>query len=319
MKNFKEICMMTKEEVKTYMHKYLASRKYDVINKNGFIYAKGDIPVLLVAHMDTVHDNQCVDIIDENGKLSSPQGIGGDDRCGIFIIMNIVKELRCSILLCEDEEKGLVGARKFAESKYVNELGVNYIVEVDRKGSNDAVFYQCDNKEFTDFITDVTGFKKNFGSCSDISAVAPAAKIAAVNLSCGYYNAHTLKEYVVYEEMMDTVEVIKNLVKTEVDGPFEYIRQTFGHYNCHAGGYFDEPFERDCFDSYLIESPYRDMKMYNDVKHDQNIELEVVYMGWEPDEQVAYGKGKTKVEAWFNFFLDNPNVCFNDVVAYSYC
>ena len=233
--------------------------------------------------------------------------------------MNVVKELHCSVLLCEDEETGLIGANKFAASQYVNELDVNYIVEVDRKGSNDAVFYQCDNKDFTDFITDVTGFKKDFGSCSDISVVAPAAKIAAVNLSCGYYNAHTLNEYVMYDEMMDTVEVIKNLVKTEVNEPFKYIRQALNYKSYYIDNYEDEWMERNYLEQHRIESPYKDMKMYNDVLLDQKIELEVVYMGWEPDEQVAYGKGKTKMEAWFNFFLDNPNVCFNDIVAYSFC
>ena len=123
-----------------------------VVETGDYIYCEGTIPIALVAHMDTVHLKQCREIRNINGKMSSPQGIGGDDRCGIFIIMNIVKELHCSVLLCEDEEKGGIGARKFTkaiktikgddgkeiEVRYITDLGVNYMVEFDRKGSNDA-------------------------------------------------------------------------------------------------------------------------------------------------------------------------------------
>ena len=220
MKTFEDICKMTQKEVKAYMHEYLTSKKYKVVNEDGFLYAKGDVPVLLVAHMDTVHKEQCKEIVKNDGKWSSPQGIGGDDRCGVFIIMNIVKKLNCSVLLCEDEEIGGVGAHKFVKAKfgdftdtgefvefrYIDHLDVNYMIEFDRKGSNDAVFYSCDNKKFTNFVTDSTGFKFAYGSYSDISTLMPEAKLAAVNLSCGYYNPHQTSEYVVYDEMIDTID-----------------------------------------------------------------------------------------------------------------
>ena len=59
MKTFEDICRMTQHEVKQYMKGYLASHKYKVVDQDGFLYAKGDVPVLLVAHMDTVHKEQC--------------------------------------------------------------------------------------------------------------------------------------------------------------------------------------------------------------------------------------------------------------------
>ena len=123
MKTFEDICRMTQHEVKQYMKGYLASKKYNVVDQDGFLYAKGTVPVLLVAHMDTVHKEQCTEIRNVNGKLSSPQGIGGDDRCGVFIIMNLVKELHCSVLLCEDEEKGCIGAGKFKRATFKDAEG----------------------------------------------------------------------------------------------------------------------------------------------------------------------------------------------------
>ena len=231
MKKFSEICMMTQGEVKAYMEKYLSSKGYETINEDGFLYAKGDIPVLLVAHMDTVHKEKCKKIYDVKGKLSSPQGIGGDDRCGIFIIMNLVKELHCSVLLCEDEETGAIGARKFTQTNYIKNLDVNYMIEFDRKGSKDAVFYSGDNKDFINFVTEATEFEFATGSFSDISVLMPAAKLSAVNLSCGYYNAHTKDEYVVYSEMMHTIEAATALIGTECTEPFKYIAKSYSNFS----------------------------------------------------------------------------------------
>lgn len=300
MKSFIDICKMTQQEVKFYMGKYLASYKYKVENKDGFLYAKGDVPVLLVAHMDTVHKQLPTKTVEVDGKISSPQGIGGDDRCGIFIIMNLVKKFHCSVVLCENEEIGGVGARKFANSSFINQLDVNFIVEFDRMNATDAVFYSCDNPEFTDFVTDLTGYKTAFGTFSDISVIAPASKIAAVNLSCGYYKAHTTDEYVVYEEMMDTIEAAEALIDAECD-KFEYIPKkqlSIWDYN-HPTSY---------------SNTYRRLSATDDL----DIEIEVVYETGD-EENVGYGKGRTKAEAWLDFFEKYDDVCFAQIVDYSFC
>lgn len=303
MKKFVDVCRMSQQEVKEYMRKYLIQKQYEVANHDGFLYAKGDIPVLLVAHMDTVHKQPIKTTITANGKISSPQGIGGDDRCGIFIIMNIVKELKCSVLLCEDEELGGVGARKFAKSKFINNLDVNYIIEFDRANAHDAVFYGCDNAEFTDFVTEATGYKEAFGSFSDISVIAPAAKIAAVNLSCGYYKAHTTDEYVVYEEMMDTIEAAKELIGREC-GEFEYVPQR----------------QTTLFDSYTPSSYMDFYKSQNrmSITKDLDLEVEVIFVR-DGEEEIGYGRGKTKAEAWLDFFESYDDVCYQQIIDYSFC
>ncbi|MBO6179870.1 MAG: hypothetical protein J6O04_11890 [Selenomonadaceae bacterium] len=45
--------------------------------------------------------------------------------------------------------------------------------------------------DFKNYIT-LKGYRTAFGSFSDISVIAPALDVAAVNLSSGYYYAHTL-------------------------------------------------------------------------------------------------------------------------------
>ena len=328
MNTFKALCMLTQRGVKSNMEKYLKDNGYDVISESGYIYAKGTVPVLLLAHMDTVHHEQCKDIIEKDGKLSSPQGIGGDDRCGVYIIMKLIKEFKCSVLFCEDEEKGCIGASKFANSKYIKDLNVNYMIEFDRKGNSDAVFYRCDNPEFTKFVTDTTGFKKEYGSCSDISRVAPAAGIAAVNLSSGYYNAHTASEYVVFEDMLNTIESAKLLIETETE-QFEYIEKKYeparyygsGNLSTHKafGGYYDDYAYGRVYPQMSFDD-YRAAEKKPNPSYDTDLDLclEVVYIDLDGEEQVEVEYGNTKSEVWAKFFLNNPDVSFNMIADYNF-
>jgi hypothetical protein len=291
-----------------------------------------------------VHREQCKTIVHLDNKISSPQGIGGDDRCGVFIIMNLVKDLHCSVLLCEDEEKGCVGAKKFVnakklidtedgdkiEVKYVEDLGVNYMIEFDRKGHNDAVFYHCGNEDFIDFVEDITNFKFANGSVSDISVLMPEAKLSAVNLSCGYYNAHTTTEFVLYDQMEDTIAAASALIKTECDKPFEYIRKETPHYSSGslAGSYYQNYMQRygnkhtvcgDFYGNFLDDpSVYNDEPLANIAMNDKELELEVVVYDKNLSEQTFLSTGETKAECWMTLFLENPNLCFNDIVDYTW-
>lgn len=307
MKNFVKLCKMTQNGIKEYMEAYLKCHGYQPINENGFLYAKGTIPVLLVAHMDTVHKETCKKIVNKKGKLSSPQGIGGDDRCGVYIIAEIVKELHCSVLLCENEEIGCIGAKLFTETKYVKELGVNYMVEFDRKGNNDAVYYSCDNKEFKEFVESATAFKEAPGSYSDISKLMPAAHLAAVNLSSGYYNPHTIDEFVVFDEMRDIIDEAKNLITTECEHPFEYVEKK---YTKSTNYYWDNEFDQ-C-------SLFGKRKTPNNYDVDALLELEVIFTNSNMEEEVDLCYGQTKAECWYKFFLEHSDVCMNDVYDYSY-
>lgn len=222
-KQFSKICRKTQAQLKNGLAMAMKERYDVVIEADGFIFAKGTVPILLVAHMDTVHATEPTEIICEDNKISSPQGIGGDDRCGIYMIKQIIKRHHCSVLFTEDEEIGCVGAEKFINHPIANHLKFNYIVELDRRGNNDAVFYDCDNPEFTEFVCRY-GWEDAWGSFTDISTVAPFLGVAAVNFSCGYYNAHTTDEYVMLDEMENNIERVCMMIEdTTENDVFEYI------------------------------------------------------------------------------------------------
>ena len=299
---FTEMCKMSQKQLKDYMQSYLVSNGYEVVSKDGFLYAKGTTPVLLVAHLDTVHKKLPCEIVQHNSKISSPQGIGGDDRCGVFIIASIVKDMHCSVLLCEDEEAGMVGAKKFAATQFIQELDVNYMIEFDRKGENDAVFYSCDNADFIDFVTDCTGYKEAFGTFSDISTLMPASKLCGVNLSCGYYNPHTLNEYVMYDEMMSTVSAAKALIAEECER-FDYVAKKYSY----------TPYQ-----SYYYSATKKKRNIVDLIKDDTYIELEVVAEDIDGKEFAVYALGDTKAECWLELFLNNPSMCMNDIKDYNF-
>ena len=135
-----QILRFTQAELKEALYEALKAAGYAPISKKGYLYAPGTLPVLLVAHLDTVHREPVRDICrsDDGTILMSPQGIGGDDRAGVYMALQILEQARCHILFCEDEETGGQGARKFAASGLTPD--VNYIVEMDRRGHDDAVF-----------------------------------------------------------------------------------------------------------------------------------------------------------------------------------
>lgn len=186
---FEEIFQFSQERLKPALETELIENGYAVRKQRGFLYAEGTVPVLLVAHLDTVHRTQPETICysADGAVMMSPQGIGGDDRAGVYMILRLIQSCHCHVLFCEDEETGGHGARAFTKSGIKPD--VNYIVELDRTGSNDAVFYQCRNRQFERHINSF-GFQTAFGSFSDISILAPHLNLAAVNLSTGYYHAH---------------------------------------------------------------------------------------------------------------------------------
>lgn len=348
---FVEICKLNQKLLKIYLEVQLMDLGYEeIISGDGYLYAKGDIPVLLTAHMDTVHKEDVqyfFEFYEEEKKrhiISSPQGIGGDDRCGIYMILEIAKTHKCSILFCEDEEIGGVGSRKFCKEKEFEDLKeLKYMIELDRKGSNDAVFYSCDSKEFTKFIEDNTGYKTAHGSFSDISNLAPEAKVAAVNLSCGYYNAHTISEYVVVEEMLNTIEVVKKLLDVECE-QFEYVAKTYGgyygsrhsgyrgnwyddyyedYYGGYYGGRYGSGYSGDRYGNYGNSgnsgSSQKSSYNYGNSSIDKfNYRTFYIYVYNEDSTEfkIFASNAKSVNEALGKFFIANPDMCYNDVYDY---
>lgn len=208
------------EQLKEALIVTLQKRKRELVIGNDFIFSQGTLPVLMVAHIDTVHVKPVKDIcVSKSGILMSPQGIGGDDRCGVLAVLEIMKTHDVSVLFTDKEEIGCIGAEEFITHNIPIEM--NYIIEFDRRGDKDAVFYNDSNEQFQEFITSF-GFVFAHGSFSDISVIAPHYGVSAVNLSSAYWNPHTIGEYVDINMLYKNIEIAKKIIDTPTE-KFKYV------------------------------------------------------------------------------------------------
>ena len=308
-KRFGTICCKTQTELKRYLYSVLTSNGYKPICQDGFLYAKGELPYLVTAHMDTVHKTQCsrYSVHKYKGKhrIQSKDGIGGDDRCGIYMIVRMILDgYKPSVLFCEDEEIGSVGAEKFTKTEHIFDLGVRYIIELDRANADNAVFYECNNEEFTDFILETTGYKEEIGSWSDICELSPASGIASVNLSCGYYNAHTTSEYVIFEEMQNTLKIVEKLLRTECK-EFKFVQRKRNYFSF-------KDYNKNWYDDYFsygigggkavngMEILYNKYVLQNDTYY--------------PTEETEWVTGESEEECFGRFFMEHLDTCFHDIL-----
>lgn len=294
-KEFEKICRMSQKSLKNHVKQMLKKTHDDVTVADGYVYAQGKFPVLLVAHMDTVHKKLPSMIVYDQTQdiVSSPNGIGGDDRCGVYMIFEILKFFNCSVLFTEDEEMGGIGAGKFAKSDLASELHFNYILEFDRANANDAVFYSCGNDEFEAFITQ-DFYKTNYGTYSDICDVAPALGCAAVNLSCGYYKAHTTDEYVVLSEMENSIKAACDiLARTNSDDKFDYVEV------------------EETYDDWY----YYNYKGYNTYSYDAQKYYLIEFVDENGKTDYYDTFARSKAEAVGHFVMDKPDITYNDILA----
>ena len=219
----------SQKKTKAIMSKFLRKYYKRVIETRDYIVAEGQIPVALVAHMDTVFEESIIRkgrelFYDENyNVMFCPYGAGFDDKAGIFAILKIIREgYRPHIILTTNEERGALGAMALAKLKCPFS-DLKYMVQLDRRGGEDCVFYECDNRDFIDYV-EKFGFTHNYGSFSDISELAPAWEVAAVNLSIGYRDEHSESEILFVTQMEATINKVKKMLDdAKTSSYFKYI------------------------------------------------------------------------------------------------
>lgn len=230
LKNFKTLCKAREQGILGLMANFLKTKYTNVRRTPTYVIAEGSIPVALVAHADTVFKTPPSLFFYDTRQsvIWSPDGMGADDRAGIFAIMEILRtsDLRPHVIITTGEEIGCVGASKLVGDYYKFPWDLKFLIQLDRRGKEDCVFYDCDNLKFQTFI-ETFGFKTDWGSMSDISVLAPAWEIAAVNLSVGYYEEHTKQEFLCFQYLFQTIERTKQILMYVIEHPemekWEYI------------------------------------------------------------------------------------------------
>lgn len=253
---------------------------------NNYVYARGNMPICLVSHTDTVFTETPKMYYDKNENVIwSKKGLGADDRAGVAAIHHIITEnkkgdQRPHILFVNFEESGGDGTREFIKAVSDCPSGINLIIELDRRGKKDAVFYDCDNPLILEYL-EKFGFSEAYGTFSDIAVLCPAWKVGGVNLSIGYYNEHTALEYFKIDEWQTTVKRVQDILSNPPDKLLEYIPDEWAYpsYN----GYWNNKLDSDMTRPYL---EYTMSELIDD--------MIMIYGGTYID--------------WFEWLLDNDDI-----------
>lgn len=221
---FREILRLTQTELYDYIVNKLNSLGYKNIKTTedkDYIALKGNIPIVLVAHLDTVFGDKTRaempiyhDV--DKGVWWSPEGLGADDRAGVMMILRLLEnqydKYPC-VLFTTDEETLALGAEMVCGKKEELFGEVSFIIELDRQGLQEAVYYNCDNKEFEAYINSF-GFETKEGTFTDISIICPDWGVAGVNLSVGYIYEHSYVEHFYESAWKDTYRKLIKILDT---------------------------------------------------------------------------------------------------------
>lgn len=223
---FKQMTCLTQEQLKKFVEHELKNHYNQVYSTANYVYAPGDIEIGLVAHLDVVYDeedrNDMLVFRDpEYGVMWAPEGLGADDRAGVMMICELISEgYRPSVFFTTNEESNAAGAMALARKKCPSKL--SYIIELDRQGYKDSVYYNCDNPDFEEFINSY-GFETALGTYTDISILCPAWGVAGVNLSVGYYDEHSAGEFLVESHWDATYRKVCNMLNSPAVVRWQYI------------------------------------------------------------------------------------------------
>lgn len=179
----------------------------------GFNDDSAGLPIL-VAHTDNVlgEDKEPVFDLSRRYIKGVKNGIGFDDKAGIMAIITLwhyFKEQKFRIILPANEEVGGVGSSQMDFAWYSD---AKWILELDRKNKNDFIQTSggdrlCSDAFAQKFID--LGFKKAEGVFTDVNIFKPnAPEINMANISIGYFEPHTDKEYldtVAFENIINKI------------------------------------------------------------------------------------------------------------------
>jgi putative aminopeptidase FrvX len=193
----------------------------------------------VVAHTDTVHQLDVINVHEEqlpndqgDLKLSlkgynddgKPTGIGGDDKCGVFACLELLKELpNLKAAFFVSEETGCHGSKNASKSFFGD---VGYAIQFDAPG-NSMVSQYCMGVQLFDstsnffekcdkVLTETFNRERRYEShpYTDVYMLKQLFDFSCINFAIGYYRYHTPNEYVVVEDVYNGIKTGKELIES---------------------------------------------------------------------------------------------------------
>lgn len=194
--------------------------RYEIDGKGNIYIIKGELNEgeyypCVAAHLDTVFKSQ-IELISENKRLNiietttgddiilraENNGIGGDDKCGVAICLELLLEndkLIASFFV--EEEFGCFGSRVADKDIFKN---IGYVIQFDAPGNNWCSEYCAGVKLYNDeVLSEIKPILDKYGidnfsndPYTDVVMLRINNDIVCLNFYAGYYNQHSIREYV---------------------------------------------------------------------------------------------------------------------------
>jgi len=213
---------------------YTDSKKNLYLTKGSDKMTSGEYYPCVVSHMDTVHGSHRelietkTNLIIENSEMGTliakhpttkeQTGIGGDDKCGVYVCLEMFE--RFDVLkgaFFVEEEIGMLGSKQ-ADDRFFENVG--YAIQFDAPSSNwisevcsgVKLFDEDFKKEIKGTLNECGYTKFSVDPFTDVNQLASKYDFNCLNLGCGYYRQHTTSEYVVVEEVSDSIKAGYELI-----------------------------------------------------------------------------------------------------------
>lgn len=201
----------------------------DAVGNILVVKGKTNLYPCVVSHMDTVHnfvpDFRVYKDIDDDDVLFAMNGkqrvgIGGDDKCGVFACLYLLKTMpQIKVVFFSREENGCKGSTNINKEFFVD---CRYLIQLDRRGSGDFIQTYWGNKTVShEFSSEIGVMKKKYKYRNKIGTVTDVMKlwnnkvgVSCINLSCGYYNPHTESEYISIKDLWHSVKFTEEIINT---------------------------------------------------------------------------------------------------------
>ena len=207
------------------VQKVSKNNKYNitVFHKSGIIVTpKGiDKYPLICSHLDTINDSKKIKLqnsdIEIDGDIirlsqsSLAKCLGGDDRCGVYTALQLIDlGFPFGFAFFCDGEIGWIGSSMLAKDIDENE-SITAFIGLDRRGLDNVAVYGYNNSDLINLFEN-EGYIEVDGSITDVSVLSEQSSrnLACVNLSVGYYNEHTKREFI---NIYGIQRAIKTLIK----------------------------------------------------------------------------------------------------------
>lgn len=190
----------------------------------------------VAAHMDQVASNGILNkilLIDNcyigwDSKSYSQKGLGADDKNGIWCALNLLKKFnKIKVAFFVSEETGCIGSSNCNMDFFKD---VRYVLQADRRGSSDLIYKaggtQMASKEFkteVNKLADIYRYKEETGMLTDVKTlVERGIGVSCINLSCGYYNPHSSTEYTIYDDLLNCMHLMSDIISTLEDKQYTH-------------------------------------------------------------------------------------------------